>query len=78
MVKGEPETAPEEARASAPVASAPEPKPEHAVTAKYPNHVWHVDLTVVPTVLGGFWSAVTGTLPMVLPFCYRLLVTCLQ
>jgi hypothetical protein len=37
-----------------------------------------VDLTVVPTVLGGFWSAVTGTLPTVLPFCYRLLVTCLQ
>jgi hypothetical protein len=24
------------------------------VTAKYPNHVWHVDLTVVPT--GGFWT----------------------
>ncbi len=24
------------------------------VTAKYPNHVWHVDLSVVPTGLG-FW-----------------------
>ena len=25
-----------------------------AITARYPNHVWHVDLTVVPT-LAGFW-----------------------
>jgi len=25
-----------------------------AVTAKRPNHLWHVDLTIVPTV-GGFW-----------------------
>jgi len=29
------------------------PKPR-AVTAKRPNHVWHLDLTTVPT-LGGFW-----------------------
>lgn len=32
---------------------------EHAgrkVIANYPNHVWHVDLTVVPTQ-AGFWSA---------------------
>lgn len=29
--------------------------PTHqVVTAKYPNHVWHVDLTVVPTA-AGFW-----------------------
>lgn len=26
-----------------------------AVTAKRPNHVWHVDITVVPTALG-FWA----------------------
>ena len=25
------------------------------VTAKYPGHVWHVDLTAVPT--GGFWTS---------------------
>ncbi len=35
-----------------------EPAPELTVTAKRPNHVHHVDLTVVPTVLGGFWSAI--------------------
>ena len=31
-------------------------------------------MTVVPTVLGGFWSAVTGTLPTVFPFCWWLVV----
>ena len=35
------------------------------VTAKYSNHVWHVDLTVVPT--GGFWSS---WLPFALPQCW--------
>jgi len=29
-------------------------KPARIVTAKYPGHVWHTDLTVVPTALG-FW-----------------------
>jgi transposase InsO family protein len=52
----------------------PEPKPERAVTSKRPNHVAHVDMTVVPTFLGGFWSSVTGTLPTVFPFCYWLVV----
>ena len=45
------------------------------VTAKYPNHVWHVDLTAVPTGLG-FWC--TPNLPFALPqrwpFCYWLAV----
>ena len=33
------------------------------VTAKYPNHVWHVDLTAVPTSVG-FWAP---WLPFALP-----------
>jgi transcriptional regulator with XRE-family HTH domain len=33
------------------------------VTAKRPNHVWHVDLTAVPTSVG-FW---TSWLPFALP-----------
>jgi transposase InsO family protein len=42
---------------------------ERIVTAKYPNHVWHVDLTVVPT--GGFWTSwVPFALPQCWPFCY--------
>jgi transposase InsO family protein len=48
-----------------------EPVPERTVTAKRPNHVWHVDLAVVPTVLGGFWSMLLpGTLPQVWPFAW--------
>lgn len=39
---------------------------KRVVTAKYPNHVWHVDLTIVP-VLGGFW---TSWLPFALPQCW--------
>jgi hypothetical protein len=36
--------------------------------------VAHVDLTVVPTVLGGFWSSITGALPTIFPFCWWLVV----
>ncbi len=40
------------------------------VTAKRPNHVWHVDLTVVPTT-GGFWAPwFPLSLPQVWPFCW--------
>ena len=38
------------------------------VTAKRPNHVWHVDLTAVPTSLG-FWAS---WLPFALPQCWPL------
>ncbi|MFC1452629.1 transposase [Verrucomicrobiota bacterium] len=40
------------------------------VTAKHPNHVWHVDLTVVPTS-AGFWVPwMPFSLPQVWPFCW--------
>jgi hypothetical protein len=40
------------------------------VTAKRPNHVWHVDLTLVPTG-SGFWTAwLPFSLPQVWPFCW--------
>jgi len=39
------------------------------VTANYPNHIWHVDLTIVPT--GGFWTAwLPFSLPQVWPVCW--------
>jgi len=38
------------------------------VTAKRPNHVWHVDLTAVPTAVG-FWAP---WLPFALPQCWPL------
>jgi len=44
------------------------------VTARYPNHVWHVDLTVVPT-LAGFWIPwLPNTRPQGWPFCWWLAV----
>jgi len=44
------------------------------VTARYPNHVWHVDLTTVPTSLG-FWTAwLPFALPQRWPFCWWVAV----
>ena len=42
---------------------------ERIVTARYSNHLWHVDLTTVPT--GGFWTSwLPFALPQRWPFCY--------
>ncbi len=55
-----------------PTSSRP-PKPR-AVTAKRPNHVWHLDLTTVPTI-GGFWiSWLPLSLPQRWPFCWWVAV----
>ena len=44
------------------------------VTAKYPNHLWHADLTTVPTS-GGFWTSwLPFALPPCWPFCWWLAV----
>jgi len=41
-----------------------------AVTANRPDHVWHVDLTLVPTG-SGFWTAwLPFSLPQRWPFCW--------
>ena len=46
---------------------------ERVVTAKYPDHVWHVDLTIVPT--SGFWTAwLPFSLAQRWPFCWWLAV----
>jgi transposase InsO family protein len=45
------------------------------VTAKRPNHVWHVDLTAVP-IGAGLWCPWLGcALPQRWPFCWWVLVT---
>jgi transposase InsO family protein len=50
------------------------PDKPREVTAKYPNHVHHVDLTVVPT-LSGFWTAwLPFSLPQRWPFCFWVAV----
>ena len=44
------------------------------VSARHPNHVWHVDLTVVPT-RAGFWVPwMPFCLPQVWPFCWWVAV----
>jgi len=60
---------------------APKPSPAssrtskpRAVTARRPNHVWHLDLTTVPTA-GGFWIAwLPFALPQRWPFCWWVAV----
>jgi putative transposase len=60
---------------------APKPAPKakrsskaSAVTAKHPNHVWHLDLTTVPTI-GGFWiSWWPFAIPQRWPFCWWVAV----
>ena len=44
------------------------------VTAKYPNHLWHVDLTIVPTALGLWSSWLPFALPQCWPFCWWVAV----
>lgn len=44
------------------------------VTAKRPHHVWHVDLTVVPTRLGMWVPWKPLALPQVWPFCWWVAV----
>src|SRR6266571_2508803 len=42
------------------------------VTARKPIHLWHVDLTTVPTALGFWTSWLPFALPQVWPFCWWL------
>jgi len=46
------------------------PQAARHITARHPNHLWHVDLTTVPTALG-FWTPwVPFARPQVWPFCW--------
>jgi putative transposase len=61
------------------VPTPPEPPDEtmpsaRRVTADRPNHVWHTDLTVVPTA-AGFWTPwLPFALPQCWPFCWWVAV----
>src|SRR5262249_5958280 len=52
-----------------------EPMPcARRVTAQYPDHLWHIDLTTVPTS-AGFWASWCPlALPQCWPFCWWLAV----
>jgi transposase InsO family protein len=44
------------------------------VTSKHPNHLWQIDLTVVP-ILGGLWTSwLPFSLPQCWPFCWWVAV----
>ena len=47
---------------------------ERIVTANYPGHVWHVDLTIVPTGLGYWCSWLPFALPQRWPFAWWVAV----
>ena len=49
-------------------------KPKPVVTAKYPGHVWNVDLTVVPVGGGLSTTWLPFSLPQVWPFCWWVAV----
>ena len=44
------------------------------VTARHPNHLWHIDLTTVPTALGFWASWLPFALPQAWPFCWWFVV----
>jgi hypothetical protein len=68
MLKQTPKPIPEKKDANAAASK------QKIVTAKYPNHVWHVDLTIVPTGLGFWIPWQPFALPQCWPFCYWVAV----
>jgi len=54
--------------------TAPSTKSKRVVTAKYPGHVWHVDLTAVPTCLGFWIPWFPHTWAQCWPFCFWVAV----
>jgi putative transposase len=62
------------AREPTPPPVKPMPSARRVVTAKHPNHVWHADLTVVPTRAGMWTSWLPFALPQCWPFCWWVAV----
>jgi transposase InsO family protein len=48
--------------------------PTRAITATYPGHTWHVDLTTVPTGTGFWVPWLPFTTPQAWPFCWWIAV----
>jgi transposase InsO family protein len=60
--------------ASSPDAISQSARPNHVVTAKRPGHVWHVDLSAVPTLLGYWVPWIPYCWAQHWPFCFWTLV----
>lgn len=56
------------------VAAEAPPTVGNVVTAKHPNHIWHVDLTTVPTRYGFWVPWLPFTQPQRWPFCWWIAV----
>ncbi len=65
-------TAPPSAKDTA--KNSPKEKPRRVVTAKHPGHVWHTDLTAVPTLLGFWIPWFPRSWGQHWPFCFWMLV----
>ncbi len=57
-----------------PASTSPRRAESRHVTAKRPNHVWHVDLTTIPTSLGFWVPWLPHALAQQWPFCWWLVV----
>jgi transposase InsO family protein len=58
-----------------PVAEEADDQPVRVVTAKRPNHVWHVDLTQMP--ITGLWVPwLPNALPQLWPFVWHVIAVC--
>ncbi len=68
MLEGKPRHIP------APLEDADKKQADRIVAAKYPSHVWHVDLTTVPTGLGYWCSWLPFALPQSWPFAWWVVV----
>ncbi len=56
------------------IAEEPVPTPGRVVTAKYPHHIFHVDLTVVPTGSGSWVPWLPFAMAQRWPFCWWVAV----
>ncbi len=82
ILKEDPHPKPAEKQAASPQAAGDASQAENVlveatqrvVTAKRINHVWHVDLTLVPTGLGFWTSWLPFSLPQCWPFAYWVAV----
>jgi transposase-like protein len=50
------------------------PKAPRTVTARYVHHVWHLDLSLLPTAMGFWVPWLPFTLPQCWPFCFWIAV----
>ena len=52
-----------------------DPTPVRTIISRHPNHTWHIDFTVVPTLFSGMYAPwIPFALVQQWPFCWRVAV----